>query len=315
MIRISAADLDVLMTRLDVNVIRLAPGGVAPGCRLIFMPADTTTMHYVRTGFGRIQIGAGELLEVRPHSLVVVPPRQPVWIECESSAEGASGERVEVPPLSDMKVAMQLFAGGAAAAGLSLICGSFRALYGSSIDLFAPLAIPIVEVFTARDLLDQKLEWALAEVASGQVGVAAMTATLIKQVLVTLLRRSLNSPNLWVERFSILSDPRIARVFAEMISRPGFPHSLQSLAQTAGLSRSVFMVRFTEVFGQSPMALLRELRMRHATVLLAANGMSIDQIAVGVGYSNRSSFLRAFRKSFGRGPLDYRAETRSILGV
>lgn len=74
------------------------------------------------------------------------------------------------------------------------------------------------------------------------------------------------------------------------------------------------MVRFIELFGQSPMAVLRELRMRHATMLLATNGMSIDQIAVGVGYSNRGSFLRAFPKSFGCGPLDYRAEMLSISG-
>jgi len=134
----------------------------------------------------------------------------------------------------------------------------------------------------------------------------AMTASLLKQVMITLLRRSMNSANLWAGQLSVLSDPQIARVLAEMVSKPGVAHSVLSLSQAAGLSRSAFMARFTAVLGKPPMMALRDLRMRQAAILLNANSLSVDQIAHTVGYDSRSGFLRAFRKSM--------ATTHQIIG-
>src|SRR5216110_416096 len=50
-----------------------------------------------------------------------------------------------------------------------LICGYFRATYGTSIDLFAGLSTPIVERFEPGDELGSKLQAALAEISSRQV--------------------------------------------------------------------------------------------------------------------------------------------------
>jgi AraC family transcriptional activator of mtrCDE len=85
-----------------------------------------------------------------------------------------------------------------------------------------------------------------------------------------------------------------------MLARPGEPHTVESLARTSGLSRSSFMSRFRRAFGDSPMTVLRQLRMRRARTLLATGSLTIDQVASAVGYSSRSSFHRAFRKAFGR---------------
>jgi AraC family transcriptional activator of mtrCDE len=40
------------------------------------------------------------------------------------------------------------------------------------------------------------------------------------------------------------------------------------------------MARFSAAFGDSPMSLLRRVRMRHAADLLTANALSIDQVAL-----------------------------------
>jgi AraC family transcriptional activator of mtrCDE len=91
-----------------------------------------------------------------------------------------------------------------------------------------------------------------------------------------------------------------------MVNRPGAPHSIHSLAQLSGLSRSSFMLRFADLIGESPIAVLRQLRMRQAATMLASNyELSIDQIARNVGYASRSSFLRAFRKVYGMDPSEY----------
>jgi AraC family transcriptional regulator, activator of mtrCDE len=141
-----------------------------------------------------------------------------------------------------------------------------------------------------------------------------MTAALLKQVLVTLLRRSLVSANLWVERFSILSDPPVARAFSAMVGSPGARHCVETLSQTAGLSRSLFMTRFAAIFGRSPMAILRELRMRQASILLASDRFSVDQVAYKVGYRSRSSFFRAFREVSRSDPRVNRGGPTGIAG-
>ena len=84
-----------------------------------------------------------------------------------------------------------------------------------------------------------------------------------------------------MERSSILSDPPIALAFAEMASRPSVPRNVKSLSHAVGLSRSAFTARFSAAFGESPMSLLRRVRMRHAADLLTANALSIDQVALG----------------------------------
>lgn len=117
-----------------------------------------------------------------------------------------------------------------------------------------------------------------------------------------MFRRALMSTNVWVDNLAILGDAQVSRAFAAMVAKPGAKHSVQTLAQTAGLSRSIFMARFSDLFGQSPMMVLRGLRMRQAAMLLASDEHQVDQVAHLVGYANRSSFCRAFRKCHGHHP-------------
>lgn len=305
--RLSASDLDRLMTTLEVNFVKLAECLVSPGWRLSVGATEAPAIHYNLSGTGRVIIAEMAPIPIVPHTLLIIPRKKSFRIEV-GHLKGKRG------PLMTAESRWQNFAPGelrrfTAGEGeprTMLICGYFRASYGASIDLFATLPSPIVEMFDAKDEVDHKLKSALAELAAQEVGSGAMSAALLKQVLVTILRRSLSSRDLWIERFSILGDPRITRAFADMVARPGVPHSIQSLSNTAALSRSAFMSRFTSAFGNSPMTILRRLRMRHAAALLESDSLSIDQVATCVGYSSRSSFVRAFRKAHAREPSQYR---------
>ena len=68
-----------------------------------------------------------------------------------------------------------------------------------------------------------------------------------------------------------------------------------------------FMERFRRIFSKTPMAALRDLRMRRAARELVAAQASLDQIAYGAGYQDRTGFLRAFRKVYGCDPAEFRA--------
>jgi AraC family transcriptional activator of mtrCDE len=291
--RISPSDLDNLMMTLEVEFVKLS--------------------EYDLIGKGRMIIGNHPPIDLQPHTLIIVPAGQSFCIEAAvDKRHPATLTITEENARTFAPGALRRFAAGSGEPEVILICGYFRATYGASIDLFGTLTSPIVEQFSATDQLDHRLRSAMGELVAQEVGTGAMTAALMKQVLVTLLRRSLTTKNLWVERFSMLGDPRIARAFAEMVTHPELPHSVESLAQTAGFSRSVFMARFTRLFGKPPKATLRDLRMRQSAVLLTNSGLSVDQIVYRVGYTSRSSFSRTFRKIHGCDPSEYR-DMRNVV--
>jgi AraC family transcriptional activator of mtrCDE len=136
----------------------------------------------------------------------------------------------------------------------------------------------------------------------------------LKQVIIALARRSLKSSQRWTDRFSILADRQITRAFADMVARPGAAHTVQSLASSASLSRSAFMARFSEIFGRSPMAILRDLRMRQAALDLKTTTMPVDVVAHNAGYESRSSVVRAFRKAYAVDPSEYRQSAKNGAG-
>ena len=310
--RIAASDLDRLLTTLEVSYLMLVRCLVSSGYQLQLPAIDMPGMHYNLSGSGALVAGGVPPIELRPHTLVIMPPNRAFRLEAANSqGQFTNLIHVDYAPQFKPDSTMQRFvAGDANNPEIVLICGFFKASYGSTLDLFDRMNAPIVESFTAKDRLDQKLEDAVAEMVSQEVGSGAMSAALMKQVLVSVLRRSLASQNLWVERFSALKDPQVARAFAEMVVKPGSPHTVLTLSRTSGLSRSAFMTRFREAFGTSPMAVLRQIRMRHAATLLEAGMLSIDQIADACGYASRSSFFRTFQKSVGSDPSHFRAAAR-----
>ena len=101
---------------------------------------------------------------------------------------------------------------------------------------------------------------------------------------------------------------------ADMVARPGAAHTVQSLAYSASLSRSAFMARFSEIFGRSPMAILRDLRMRQAALDLTTTTTPVDVVAHNAGYESRSSFVRAFRKAYNVDPSEYRQSVKNGEG-
>lgn len=58
--------------------------------------------------------------------------------------------------------------------------------------------------------------------------------------------------------------------------------------------------------GQSPMIVLRDLRMRQAAQQLRTTSLSVERIAGSVSHASRSSFVGAFHRALGQGPSNFR---------
>lgn len=305
--QISRTQLETLIANLEVRFVKLSECVVYPGWRLVLAGTDAPSIHYLVSGSGYIVPNNLAPIELCTHTLVILPRNTSFSLEgVEASTHPDASRTVEGEIRNATPGAVRRFVAGTEGDQLILICGYFHALYGQSIGLFEALNVPIVERFSDEDHLDQKLKETINELVAQEVGSGAMTAGLLKLVLISLLRRSLVSQQIWMERFPSLSDPRISRAFTDMAARPSAAHTVLSLSKAAGLSRSTFMVRFAQTFGKSPMAVLRQLRMRHAAALLATQLLSIDQIARSAGYASRSTFSKAFRKEYGLDPTEYR---------
>jgi transcriptional regulator GlxA family with amidase domain len=97
-------------------------------------------------------------------------------------------------------------------------------------------------------------------------------------------------------------------VIAAVSDRPEADHTLQSLADIAGMSRATFAEHFRKAFGRTPMDHLKEVRLRRAARYLAATDLPVKTVAARVGFDSRSYFSRAFKAFAGIDPAGFRAD-------
>ena len=82
--------------------------------------------------------------------------------------------------------------------------------------------------------------------------------------------------------------------------------TIEDIAAFCGLNRSYFGKIFHENTGKSPQEFLITYRMTKATELLKLTDLSIADIGNAVGYPNQLHFSRAFKKTFGISPRQWR---------
>lgn len=80
------------------------------------------------------------------------------------------------------------------------------------------------------------------------------------------------------------------------------PIQVADLARLAGLSAARFHHRFVEETGLTPMAYVRDKRLRLGRQLLHNSRLSVGEIAARVGYTSQSAFTAALSRQFGETP-------------
>jgi AraC-like DNA-binding protein len=176
-----------------------------------------------------------------------------------------------------------------------------RVTYRGGVSLFDHLAEPIVTPLAMAGPLRGCIRELVEELASFRPGRCAMVATLLRRLLVLVLRRRASHSGLltWI---AALEDSRLGRAVDAMKDRPEHAFTLPELAEVAGMSRSVFAARFADALAQPPIEYLKTLRLARAVALLRRTDLPIKAVASRVGYSSRSSFTRAFIARYGISP-------------
>jgi transcriptional regulator GlxA family with amidase domain len=113
-----------------------------------------------------------------------------------------------------------------------------------------------------------------------------------------------------VELQEEVMDKRVQRIILLMEQDIRKSFALDEVAHTVNLSPSHLYHLFKSEIGMSQTRYLKMLRVKKAKELLETTFMSIKEIVVAIGATDRSHFVRDFKKQYNMTPTQYR---RSLL--
>ena len=92
------------------------------------------------------------------------------------------------------------------------------------------------------------------------------------------------------------------------------PLSLEALCQVSAMSARSIFHHFRRSRGKSPMAFVKEVRLRHARDMLRSPGaQSVTEIAFACGFGNLGHFARDYRICWGERPSETRRLARGVV--
>jgi AraC-like DNA-binding protein len=295
--------LERLFDNLDVRAEPFAVCVLSSGWRLKLPPPDSVVLHFVLLGECRLITDTRGAMPMGTSTLAVVPPGLPHSLECGDAidheampAEGASS------PCS-----LAQFTAMDSATEFRAACGQIAVTLGGSLGLFDLMKEAVVLDFDSDHRMKKIFDDLITEEQNPSPGSRAMIRALMNQALVSIFRRIDEEAGGRIPWLSAVHDPRLGPAMDLVLSDPGQPHSLESLSEASGMSRSSFAERFSSSTGRTPMDFVRETRIRAAGKLLRSTDLSVDGVADRVGFASRSHFSRAFRDYFQQTPTEFRA--------
>ncbi|MBB3458094.1 AraC-like DNA-binding protein [Rhizobium sp. BK313] len=148
----------------------------------------------------------------------------------------------------------------------------------------------------------------VAEAQQPNPGSSLMISRLIDLLVIRTLRSWAASEANRMGWLGGLGEERIGRVLSAMHADPFRRWTVQSLAEVARMSRSIFAERFTSAVGEPPLRYLSRWRLTIAADLLRSGGLKVTEAAYRSGYASDAAFSRAFKAHFGYAPSEARAQ-------
>ena len=87
--------------------------------------------------------------------------------------------------------------------------------------------------------------------------------------------------------------------------------SLEEMATALGMGRVPFFHKIRNLTGKTPTEIVRDLRLKHACILLKRTNINMSELAANIGFVTAENFINVFKEKFGLSPLEYRLKHRS----
>ncbi|MBX9939236.1 MAG: AraC family transcriptional regulator [Candidatus Obscuribacterales bacterium] len=201
---------------------------------------------------------------------------------------------------------------GGSGKATTLLMGCFELEAGSRNPLvksLPPLIYLRAEELESEPWIESTIRFLAAETAQerpgGEIVVSRLTDLLFIQIIRAHMKRMKDCPKStgWLKA---LSDPEISKALTLIHEKPEAPWTVAALADSVGLSRTSFAVKFANLAGIPPLEYVTSWRMQKAKTMLKRSTMSIQEIALAMGYSSEAAFAKAFKRETGESPGAYR---------
>lgn len=264
---------------------------------LLHKDSGNTTFHLISRGECWLHFDNGECQHLKQGDIVLLPKDCRHWLssypnppEIHTPPERISFQEKLIPEST------------------GVLCGNLFFRRAKSHPLFDEL--PQVLVFSDQQDIQQ---WATPlclllqqEQLNQSEGSQLIINKLAEVLFIQCLRHHLNQQQHHSGWLCALQNPGLYRALHAIHQRPEYKWTLATLAQEAGMSRTVFAERFRQTLNQSPFQYLEWWRMQKAWEHLSQIQETVYATALKVGYGSESAFSKAFKRHFGKGPGEVR---------
>lgn len=282
---------------------------LAPRGWLTMPHSSMASLHYILGGSGALYVSGQAPITVQTGDLVLIPAGHHhslaaadgafVYLaNCQPAALGLQHHRLMDEPNVEPST------------GLAVLCAHFTVGMRGAGPVIDLLRKTLIERGQKTPTANHAIDLIVAELREPRLGSRAMIRVLLLQCLIDTLRRRVMAGDQAVAWFLALSDRRLWPALSAVLEAPGAPHTVESLAERVGMSRSRFSERFHSSFEASPMEIVRGLRLQFGARLLLETDAGIARIAERAGYSSRSHFSQQFEAMFSKSPGRYRQQAK-----
>lgn len=277
------------------------------------VPRQVIAYHVIVEGSALVFLHGNEVCRLNPGDLLLLPSNARHVI---ASAPGLVPVRADSLPMTIGEDGMIRMSAGGDGPTTTVLCGFMASNAGPNPlldNMPTTLKISIPEISTQR-WIEATAGLVARELAAGRAGAGAMMSQLCELLMIEALRAHLadsHQPDGWLAG---MANPRLARALARVHADLASPPAVTELAEIAGMSRSAFVERFTEIMGQGPRAYVLAQRIETASLLLRETGLGLAEIAHRVGYEAPESFSRAFKRATGKSPAEWRRGPGAAAG-
>ena len=86
--------------------------------------------------------------------------------------------------------------------------------------------------------------------------------------------------------------------------------NLDEMSSAMGMSAKPFFQKVRDITGKTPSEIVRDIRLKHACVLLQRTNINMSELATHVGFATGEHFINTFKDRFGISPSEYRLKYR-----
>ena len=266
--------------------------------------AGKMMFHIVVHGECWLSVPGNPVVHLKPGELTLVPRGEGHSIASSNSVDCVNLFDIPVTNLSERFEYMRY--GGEGDKTL-LTCGvvSFDHVAGRKLIEQLP---PMIHIKNSDAELNESIKHSIAlmatEAQSLRTGGETIMAHLADIIVIHAIRY-------WIEKapeaqkgwLGALKDPKVGKALAAIHAQPECAWTVDNLAQTAGMSRSGFSARFSEIIGTSVKQYLTEWRMNLARAKIMTTSISLGELAEELGYQSEAAFSRAYKRVMGESPV------------